>query len=154
MKISKRGLDLIASFEGLRLKAYVCPAGILTIGYGHTGDVKEGDIITEEKAKELLAKDVERFENAVIVAVNVQMTPAMLDALVSFTYNVGEGNLRRSTLLKRLNAKDYIGAANEFLKWNKGGGKILPGLVKRRETERELFLSEPYPEPRGLDYVR
>lgn len=140
VKISNAGLSLIKGFEGFRSKAYVCPAGVLTIGYGHTGpDVKPGMTVTEERGTELLAKDVSRFERAVDKFVKVPLTQNQYDALVSFTYNVGEGNFQSSTLLKKLNAKDYAGAAAQFNRWNRGGGKVLSGLVRRRAAERKLF---------------
>lgn len=140
MKTSAAGLDLIKGFEGFRAKAYVCPAGVLTIGYGHTGkDVKSGQVITEQRGVELLAQDVGRFERAVDRLVKVPLAQNQYDALVSFTYNVGEGNLQSSTLLKKLNAKDYAGAAEQFDRWNRGGGKVLAGLVRRRAAERKMF---------------
>lgn len=140
MKTSNAGLSLIKGFEGFRAKAYVCPAGVLTIGYGHTGpDVKPGMTITETRGTELLAQDVSRFERAVDKFVKVPLSQNQYDALVSFTYNVGEGKLQSSTLLKKLNAKDYAGAAAQFDRWNKGGGKVLAGLVRRRAAERKMF---------------
>ena len=142
MKTSEQGLDLIRNAEGLRLAAYLCPAGILTIGYGHTGpDVKTGQKITAEQANELLVKDVERFEKAVSELVTVPIKQGMFDALISFSFNLGAGALKGSTLLKKLNAHDIAGAADEFLKWNKAKGKVLKGLTERRERERELFLA-------------
>ena len=142
MQISKKGLDLIRKYEGLQLAAYVCPGGKLTIGYGHTGpDVKAGKTIDVERANELLINDVQRFESAVNELVMVPMTQGMLDALISFSFNLGVGSLKSSTLLKKLNADDREGAANEFLRWNKAKGKVLAGLTARRESERELFLA-------------
>ena len=142
MQISKKGLDLIRKYEGLQLAAYVCPGGKLTIGYGHTGpDVKAGKTIDVERANELLINDVQRFESAVNELVTVPMTQGMLDALISFSFNLGVGSLKSSTLLKKLNADDREGAANEFLRWNKAKGKVLAGLTARRESERELFLA-------------
>ena len=142
MQISEAGLDLIRKFEGLRLDTYDCPAGKLTIGYGHTGsDVKPGLIIDAEKATALLMEDVKRFEKSVNELVKVPMTQGMFDALVSFSYNLGAGSLQSSTLLKKLNADDKQGAADEFLKWNKAKGKPLAGLTARREGERELFFA-------------
>ena len=142
MQIGEKGLDLIRKYEGLRLVAYVCPGGKLTIGYGHTGpDVKSGQKIDVERANELLIKDVQRFEVAVNELVTVPMTQGMLDALISFSFNLGAGSLKSSTLLKKLNADDLDGAANEFLKWNKAKGNVLAGLTERRKSERELFLA-------------
>ncbi|WP_312450056.1 lysozyme [Stutzerimonas nitrititolerans] len=130
---------MIKSFEGLRLSAYKCPADVWTIGYGTTAGVKEGQIITKERAEELLRDDVKRFEDQVLRLVKVPLTQGQLDALVSFTYNLGAANLGNSTLLRLLNAGDYKGAAAQFDRWTKAGGKELPGLVKRRAAERALF---------------
>ncbi len=142
MDISENGLDLIRKHEGLRLQAYLCPAGVLTIGYGHTGaDVKTGMKIDISQANALLSKDVERFEKSVNDLVRVPMTQGMFDALVGFAFNLGAGSLKGSTLLAKLNANDSQGAADEFLRWNKANGKVLDGLTARRESERELFLA-------------
>ena len=145
-KTSNRGVELIKEFEGCRLTAYRCSAGVLTIGYGHTGTVDgkliaSGMTITVAKATELLKKDLAEFEAAINSSVTVPITQNMFDALVSFSFNVGAGALRRSTLLKKLNAKDYNGAAAEFPLWNKAGGTVLNGLVRRRKAEKELFLT-------------
>ena len=143
MQTSQRGIDLIKRFEGLRLSAYKCPADVWTIGYGTTAGVKEGQIITKERAEELLRDDVKRFEDQVLRLVKVPLTQGQLDALVSFTYNLGAANLGNSTLLRLLNAGDYKGAASQFGRWTKAGGKELPGLVKRRAAERSLFEGKP-----------
>ena len=140
MKVSSNGINLIKKYEGCRLNAYKCPAGVWTIGYGHTKDVKKGMKITQNKANELLEDDLKRIGNTIIQLVNVSMHQNQFDALVSFTFNCGSSALKRSTLLKKLNNKDYEGAANEFIKWNKSNGKVLNGLVKRREEEKALFL--------------
>ena len=139
MRTSENGLALIRQAEGLRLRAYKCPAGVWTIGYGTTAGVKEGQVITKERAEELLREDVKRFEDQVLRLVKVPLTQGQLDALVSFTYNLGAANLGNSTLLRLLNAGDYKGAAAQFDRWTKAGGKELPGLVKRRAAERALF---------------
>ncbi len=142
MQISENGLDLIRKFEGLRLETYDCPGGKLTIGYGHTGpDVKPNLKIDHAKATALLKGDVGRFEKSVNELVTVSMTQGMFDALVCFSYNLGAGSLRDSTLLKKLNADDRRGAAAEFLNWNKAKGKPLAGLTARRESERALFMA-------------
>ncbi|GHC19353.1 lysozyme [Aidingimonas halophila] len=141
MELSSAGLKLIQSHEGLRLEAYRDAVGIPTIGYGHTKTAEMGQEITEAQALELLQSDVESFEDAVRDAVNVTITQNMFDALVSFAFNVGIGAFRDSTLLKKLNDHDYNGAADELLRWTKAGGKELAGLVKRREDERDLFLT-------------
>lgn len=140
MKISDNGLDLIRAFEGLRLTAYKCPAGVWTIGYGSTGShVKEGLTITQGWADALLRKDVERFEKGVDELVRVNLAQDEFDALVSFAFNLGLGNLETSTLLRKLNAGDYSAAALEFKKWNRAGEKVLAGLTKRREAESRMF---------------
>lgn len=144
-KTATKGIDLIKEFEGCKLTAYKCPAGVWTIGYGHTGSVDgkaitSGMTITAAKATELLKADLSKFEAAVNSYVTAPITQNMFDALVSFTFNCGAGALKGSTLLKKLNAKDYDGAAAEFPKWNKAGGKVLNGLVRRREAERCLFM--------------
>lgn len=143
MRTSKNGLALIRQAEGLRLRAYKCPAGVWTIGFGTTAGVKEGQVITKERAEELLRDDVKRFEDQVLRLVKVPLTQGQLDALVSFTYNLGAANLGNSTLLRLLNAGDYKGAAAQFDRWTKAGGKELPGLVKRRAAERALFEGKP-----------
>lgn len=135
------GTNLIKEFEGCKLKAYKCPAGIWTIGYGHTGpDVKENLVITNYQAGALLVGDLQKFENAIKLLVRVPLSQNQFDALVSFVYNVGPKAFQDSTLLKKLNAGDYLGAAEEFLRWDKVNGKPLAGLTKRRKAERELFL--------------
>ena len=139
MQISKAGLDLIKQFEGLHLKAYRCPAGVPTIGYGHTAGVAMGQTITQQQADDYLRRDVRQFERAVSRLVSVPLTQGQFDALVSFAFNLGEGALAQSTLLRLLNAGDYAGAAAQFDRWNKAGGRVLPGLVRRRAAERALF---------------
>ncbi|MNJ21237.1 Lysozyme RrrD [compost metagenome] len=140
MRTSQRGLSLIKSFEGLRLLAYRDAVGVWTIGYGATRGVKPGMSITQEQAERMLLNDVQRFEPEVERLVKVSLTGNQWDALVSFTYNLGAANLESSTLLRLLNGGDYAGAAEQFPRWNKAGGKVLPGLVRRREAERVLFL--------------
>ena len=140
MRTSQRGLSLIKSFEGLRLQAYQDSVGVWTIGYGATRGVKAGMSITKEQAERMLLSDVQRFEPEVQRLVTVPLNGNQWDALVCFTYNLGAANLESSTLLRLLNAGDYPGAAEQFPRWNKAGGKVLPGLVRRRASERELFL--------------
>jgi lysozyme len=144
MKINKETLELIKDFEGLELKAYKDAVGVWTIGYGHTaaaGNPKpvSGMVITAKQAEDLLLKDMVKYENAVKKYVKVPLNDNQYGALVSFTYNLGEGNFSKSTLLKKVNAKDFAGAANEFAKWNKAGGKVLNGLTRRRAAEAALF---------------
>ncbi|QAU22876.1 lysozyme [Dyella sp. M7H15-1] len=138
---SANGMALIKKFEGCRLTAYRCPVGIWTVGYGHTGpDVHEGTVITQADADRLLSERLRKeFEPGVSAAVTVPLEPDQFDALVSLAYNIGLGNLRSSTLLRKLNAGDYAGAAAQFDVWNKAGGSVLPGLVNRRSVERQLF---------------
>lgn len=139
MLISNNGINLIKKFEGLELKAYKDSVGILTIGYGHTHGVKAGDVITGQQADTFLREDAQVAELAVNTNVKVKLTQGQFDALVSFIFNLGAGNFVKSTLLKKLNAGDYAGAADEFGKWVNAGGKPLPGLVKRRAAEKEMF---------------
>lgn len=143
MKTSKRGIDLIKKFEGCSLISYKCPAGVWTIGYGHTNGVKKGQKITEKQAEIFLREDIKKFENGVKKAVFVPLTQNQFDALVSFTYNCGLGAFKNSTLRKKLNAKDYTGAAKEFLRWNKSNGRVLDGLKRRRNAEKDLFEETP-----------
>ncbi len=141
-KINEKGLDLIKYFEGLRLKAYKDAIGKLTIGFGHTGpDVTPGLVIDQQKANELLSKDVKWAETAVNHAVKVPINTNQFSALVCFTYNVGSGNLNQSGLLKDINEGKFEEAADGFGKWIYAKGKSLSGLVARREKEKELFTT-------------
>lgn len=141
LKISPRGIDLVKQFEGCKLTAYVCPAGVLTIGYGSTGPhVKEGMKIDGAQANALLLKDLERFE-AGVNRLSKKHTQGQFDALVSFAFNLGLGNLEKSTLLKLHNAGKHTEASDQFKRWNKAGGKVLAGLTRRREAEAALYLS-------------
>ena len=158
MQTSDRGLALIKAHEGLRLEAYP-DAGYgwdrATIGYGHTSQagppiVTRGMKITAVQAEQILRDDLRKFEGYVTSAVHVPLNQHQFDALVSFTFNLGPGNLKSSTLLRKLNYGDYAGAADEFGRWNKSNGKVLAGLTKRRAAERALFLtpvSRPAPKP-------
>lgn len=141
MKTSAKGIELIKKFEGCRTEAYLCPANVWTIGYGHTKTAKPGLRITLAQAEGLLKRDLEAFEKYVDNAVKVPVTQTQFDALVSFTFNVGTGALFQSTLLRKLNSRDYSGAANEFPRWVYAGGRKLLGLQRRRAAERALFLS-------------
>ncbi|MFV2948030.1 lysozyme [Pseudomonas japonica] len=140
MRTSQRGLNMIKSFEGLRLQAYQDSVGVWTIGYGATRGVKAGMSITKEQAERMLLNDVQRFEPEIERLVIAKLSQNQWDALVCFTYNLGATNLESSTLRRLLNDGDYAGAAGQFSRWNKAGGKILPGLVRRRAAERDLFL--------------
>jgi len=144
MKISLEGLSLIKRFEGCRLKAYKCSAGVLTIGYGHTGGVTETDTITQDDANKLLQEDVAKFEAYVDDNVIVELNQGQFDALVAWTFNLGPGNLRESTMLKKLNEADYTSVPNEMKRWNKAGGKTLDGLIRRRNAEALLFQSKEW----------
>lgn len=135
MKINAEGLELIKSFEGCRLTAYKCPAGVWTIGYGHTIGVYEGMVITKTQADNMLKSDLKKYEKYVTDTVKLNLTENQFSALVSFTYNCGVGNLR--TLIK---GRTVSQIAEAMLLYNKAGGKKLAGLVRRREAERELFL--------------
>lgn len=134
-------LELIKEFEGLRLNAYRCPAGVWTIGYGHTKTARPGMRITAAEADALLAGDVAWVMSCVDFAVKVEMNANQVAAVYSFIYNVGAGAFRSSTLLRKLNKGDYAGAAGEFKRWNKAGGKVLNGLTRRRAAEAKLFRS-------------
>ncbi len=146
MQISNIGLDLIKRYEGLKLTAYKCPAGIWTIGYGHTFQVRKGDVITEIQATEFLKKDVRHAQDAIVKHVTIDLEQSQFDALVSFIFNVGVGAFRNSTLLKMLNKGRYKAAAGQFNRWNKarvkGVLKPLRGLTRRRNDEAELFLND------------
>jgi lysozyme len=144
MKISLEGLSLIKRFEGCRLKAYKCSAGVLTIGYGHTGGVTETDTITQDDANKLLQEDVAKFEEYVDDNVIVELNQGQFDALVAWTFKLGPGNLRESTMLKKLNEADYTSVPNEMKRWNKAGGKTLDGLIRRRNAEALLFQSKEW----------
>lgn len=146
MQISNNGINLIKQFEGCKLTAYQDSVGVWTIGYGWTQPVEgktvaKGMTITQQKASDLLTEGVAQYEKGVTNLVTVPVNQNQFDALVDFAYNLGVNALKGSTLLKKLNAGDYAGAANEFPKWNKAGGKELAGLTRRREAERSLFLS-------------
>jgi lysozyme len=148
MKTGERGLKLIKEFEGCKLKAYQCPAGVWTIGIGSTrysdgSAVKRGQTLAnEEAALLLLSKTLTSYEHAVN-AIKVDLTQNEFDALVSLTYNIGAGNLASSTLVKMLKAGDSKAEiAKQFLRWDKAGGKPLAGLTRRRNAEAELFLSK------------
>jgi lysozyme len=141
IETSQAGIDLIKRWEGCKTKAYKCPAGVWTVGYGHTGTVKPGMSISHDKAEELLKRDLQRFEKAVKTLVTVPINQNQFDALVSFTYNVGAKAFGDSTLLVMLNQKKHLSCADQFSRWTKAGNKTLPGLVLRRSEERDLFLS-------------
>lgn len=141
MNLAKPGRDIIKNWEGLALVAYVCPAGILTIGWGHTGsDVTPGMKVTQEQAEFLLSRDVAKAERAVKRLITVPITQNQFDALVSFTFNLGGGNLQASTLRKVINRGDIHEVPAQFRRWVFAGGKKLRGLQARREEEIALFM--------------
>lgn len=157
MKTSKRGLDLIRRWEGCRLEAYLCPAAVWTIGYGHTGeDVHEGLVITLARAEELLRSDILEFEAAIDRCVTILLTQGQRDALTSWVFNFGETRLRSSTLLKELNAGRSI--ESEWMRWVHADGEVIDGLVSRRQAELQLWRGSggsggpgPRPPPLGAD---
>lgn len=144
MKTGKEGKNVIKMFEGFSAFPYLCPAGVLTIGFGTTrvngNPVSKNHRVTVDEANVLLEQDLKSFEKSINSLVKVELTQNQFDALVSFVYNLGAENFKKSTLLKKINASEFEEAAEEFLKWNKAGGKVLPGLTRRREAERTLFL--------------
>ena len=144
MKTSKEGIALIKKFEGCELEAYRCSADVLTIGYGHTQGVNEGDSCTQEEAEDLLVKDLEEFEFYVNDIVEQELNQNQFDALVAWTFNLGPTNLRSSPLLKRLNEGDFDDAPHQIRRWNKAGGQVLDGLIRRREAEALLFQGKPW----------
>ena len=151
MRMSADGLALVKEFEGLRLKAYKCPAAVWTIGYGHTSaagspEVNPGMEITKDEAEEILKRDMVQYEAGVEKLVKVELTQGQFDALVDFAYNAGVGALAKSTLLKRVNEERFDDVPAEFMKRTKGGVKELPGLVRRRRAEVKLW--------RGLETVQ
>lgn len=145
-KTSAVGKKLIKEFEGFRAIAYLCPAKVWTIGYGTTKinglPVQSGMKITTQEAEVFLEEDLKQFEDAVNQNTTTSLNQNQFDALVCFVYNVGVGNFKKSTLLKKVNAQDFVGASLEFAKWNKANKKVLPGLTRRREAERKLFMGE------------
>lgn len=141
MRTSRTGIALIKSFESLRLEAYRCPAGIYTIGYGHTAGVRRGDVIDEQRAEYLLAEDLKKFEDVVNRECH-GINQNQFDALVSFTFNVGTGNFQKSTLLKCVKANPQnVNIRHEFSRWNKAKGTVLAGLIRRRKAEADLYFS-------------
>lgn len=141
MKISDEGLELIRQYEGFRAEAYRCPAGVWTIGYGHTGpEVRKGMKVDTAKAVELLKQDVAGAEHAVVREA-LCLNQHQFDALVSFVFNVGAGNFRNSRLLQVVRANPASPeVAREMARWNKAGGVVLPGLIRRREAEIRLYF--------------
>jgi lysozyme len=141
-------LSIIKKYEGLKLNAYICPAGVPTIGFGSTfypdgRRVKLGDKITITEAESILLHDIKRFEKEVRNSVKIEITNNQLSALISFVYNVGASAFRKSTLLRKVNANPTdLTIHNEFMRWTRAGGKVLPGLVKRRAEESKLYFTK------------
>lgn len=140
--VSAASLVAIATYEGYRGDAYKDSVGVPTIGYGETVGVKMGDRTTPERALVTLLSSANRHADAIRPCIHVPLHQHEFDAYVSLAYNIGAGNFCRSTLVKKLNAKDYAGACEEIRRWNKAGGKVLPGLVKRREAEYRMCMGE------------
>jgi lysozyme len=134
-------VPMIAKFEGCRLRAYQDSVGVWTIGYGHTHNVKSDDVITQQQADQMLRDEVGVFMDSVLYQIHVPVNEHQLAALTSFAYNLGVGALKKSTLLRKLNAGDVEGAAKEFVKWTKAGGHVLNGLVARRHEEAKEFMA-------------
>ena len=147
MQMSPEGINaLLKPFEGCKLKAYKCPAGVWTIGYGHTSAagapaVMDGMTITQKQADDILRRDLVQFETAVHEMMHQPLNQNQFDVLVDFAYNAGAGNLRSSTLLKKVNAASFNSVPAELMKWTKGGGKELPGLVRRRHAEANWWVN-------------
>jgi lysozyme len=139
MNISQEGISLIKKFEGCELEAYKCAAGVWTIGYGHTKDVKEGDSILKEDAESMLMHELQEYCNDVDIAVKVDLKQNEFDALVSWTYNLGLTNLNSSTMLKVLNEGKHNEVPAQMKRWNKASGQVKQGLVRRREAEALMF---------------
>lgn len=146
MNISKEGLVLIKHFEGCELKAYRCPANVLTIGYGHTKNVTEDMEITQQEANDMLDEELIEYCEYIDKMVKVSLNQNQFDALVAWIYNLGPTNFRNSTLLTVLNQERYSDVPEQIKRWNKADGKILDGLIKRREAEALLFESKKWRE--------
>jgi len=144
MKTSAEGIALIKKFEGLELNSYQCSANVWTLGYGHTQGVAEGDSCSEEDAEIILVNDLKEFETYVNALVDVELDQNQFDALVAWTFNLGPTNLRTSTLLKKLNDGEYHNVPSEIKRWNRAGGEVLDGLIRRREAEALLFAGEQW----------
>lgn len=139
MQYSKSGLQLTERFEGVRLSAYQDTADVWTIGYGHTHQVKQGDTCTIEQAEQWLLEDTEWAVRVVNTLVRVNLTQGEFDALVDFTFNLGSGSFQHSNLLRLINEGNLTDAANEFEKWDKAGGQVVAGLLRRRQAEEQEF---------------
>jgi len=146
MNISQEGISLIKKFEGCELEAYKCAAGVWTIGYGHTKDVKEGNSITKEEAESMLVHELQEYCNDVDIAVKVDLKQNEFDSLVSWTYNLGPTNLNSSTMLRVLNEGKHDEVPAQMKRWNKASGQVKEGLVRRREAEALMFEGKDWSE--------
>ena len=144
MKISEEGVSLIKNYEGCRLEAYQDSVGIWTIGYGVIKGVKEGDKINQEEADHLLQEELPEYEGYINDMIKVPLEQCQFDALVCWVYNLGPNNLKDSTLLKVINEKNYEDVPEQIKRWNKAGGVVLAGLVKRRAAEADLFQGKEW----------
>ena len=144
LKTSQEGISLIKSFEGCELTAYRCSADVPTIGYGHTAGVSDGDTCTQEEAETMLAEDLVEFEDYVKNYVEAELQQNEFDALVAWTYNLGPANLKESTMLKELNSGNFEEVPRQMKRWNRAGGEVLDGLIRRREAESRLFKGEAW----------
>ena len=144
LKTSQEGISLIKSFEGCELTAYRCSANVPTIGFGHTAGVSDGDTCTQEEAENMLAEDLEEFEDYVKNYVESELQQNEFDALVAWTYNLGPANLKESTMLKELNSGNFEEVPRQMKRWNRAGGEVLDGLIRRREAESRLFKGEAW----------
>jgi lysozyme len=157
MIVNEATLDLIKEFEGFKAEAYLCPAGIWTIGYGTTASAgvgitpKAGMKITKAQAEKYLKATLEGFSKEIVPYITAPINENEFGAFISLAYNIGPSAFKKSTALKRFNAGDKKGAANAILMWNKAGGKVLKGLVRRREAEKKLFLTSPNGAPKSTE---
>ena len=146
MNISQEGLSLIKKFEGCEYNAYKCAAGVWTIGYGHTAGVKEGDLVTQQEADKILEEDMKEYEGYINDYVTVDLNQNQFDSLVSWVFNLGPNNLKSSSMLKVLNNGAYEDVPAQIKRWNKASGKVLEGLIRRREAEALLFEGKEWHE--------
>ena len=146
MNISQEGISLIKKFEGCELEAYRCAAGVWTIGYGHTKDVKEGNSITKEEAESMLVHELQEYCSDVDIAVKVDLKQNEFDSLVSWTYNLGPTNLNSSTMLRVLNEGKHDEVPAQMKRWNKASGQVKEGLIRRREAEALMFEGKDWSE--------
>ena len=142
--ISEEGISLIKKFEGCELESYQDSVGVWTIGYGHTKGVEKGMTITKDEADRMLIEELVEYEGYINDMVTVNLGQCEFDALVAWVYNLGPTNLKNSTLLKELNAGNYLVVPQEIKRWNKAGGEVLKGLIRRREAEALLFMGKDW----------